>query len=101
MTDEICSVEHCSFPLMSSKDRSLQFCTQHDDLPNKSPQDHYQPKAVEAPTPAIDDMSDELELRRQRREQSSRASQLIGQKMLQRWALLNEHCPNPACYAVS
>lgn len=87
---------------MSSKDRSLQFCTQHDDLPNSSPNDNYKPKVVEeAPKAVVDDMADELQIRRQRREQSSKASQLIGQKMLQRWALLNEHCPNESCYAVS
>lgn len=97
MTDEICSVESCSFPLMSSKDRSLQFCTLHDTLPTGGANDNY--KAAEKKPD--DDMQDELAIRRQRREQSSKASQLIGQKMLQRWALLNEHCPNDSCYAVS
>lgn len=104
MTDEICSVEGCSYPLMSSKDRSLQFCTFHDSLPNASANDHYTTKAVQQNPEkevVVDDMQDELLLRRQRREQSSKASQLIGQKMLQRWALLNEHCPNETCYAVS
>lgn len=101
MMDEVCSVENCSFPLMCSKDRSLQFCTYHDDLPNASPKDNYKPKIVEeVAKPVVDDMADELEIRRMRREQSSKASQLIGQKMLQRWALLNEHCPNESCYAV-
>lgn len=102
MTDEICSVESCSFPLMSSKDRSLQFCTFHDTLPTASANDSYKAKTTEQkPKEEIDDMQDELLIRRQRREQSSKASQLIGQKMLQRWALLNEHCPNESCYAVS
>lgn len=44
---------------------------------------------------------DDFRLKEQRREQSSLASQLIGQKMLQRWVLLNETCPNDDCYAVS
>ncbi|GAB5590233.1 hypothetical protein Unana1_05133 [Umbelopsis nana] len=35
-----------------------------------------------------------------RREQSNRASQLIGQKLLQQWALVNDVCPNDTCYAV-
>ncbi|GAA5816706.1 hypothetical protein MFLAVUS_010238 [Mucor flavus] len=98
MTDEICPVESCTFPLMSSKDRSLQFCTLHDSLPTGAAKDNYKSKAVEEK--ADDDMSDELAIRRHRREQSSKASQLIGQKMLQRWALLNEHCPNESCFAV-
>jgi hypothetical protein len=102
---------------MRSKDGSLSFCTHHDTLPNTSAQANYKSKPVaEAPkaaiiveeqpkpiveAPVVDDMQDELQIRRQRREQSSKASQLIGQKMLQRWALLNEHCPNDSCYAVS
>lgn len=103
MTDQICSVEGCSFPLMRSKDGSLSFCTHHDTLPNSSAKGNYKSKPVveEVKTPVVDDMQDELQIRRQRREQSSKASQLIGQKMLQRWALLNEHCPNDSCYAVS
>lgn len=103
MTDEICSVDQCSFPLMSSKDRSLQFCTFHDSLPSGSSSESYKAKTVEQKPKEeeVDDMQDELMIRRQRREQSSKASQLIGQKMLQRWALLNEHCPNESCYAVS
>lgn len=99
MTDEICPIESCTFPLMSSKNRSLQFCTFHDALPTGAAKDSYKSKAVEEKVD--DDMSDELAIRRHRREQSSKASQLIGQKMLQRWALLNEHCPNESCYAVS
>jgi hypothetical protein len=35
-----------------------------------------------------------------RREQSKRASELIGQKLLQQWALVNDICPNETCYAV-
>lgn len=35
-----------------------------------------------------------------RREQSNRASQLIGQKLLQQWTLVNDVCPNDTCFAV-
>ena len=45
--------------------------------------------------------NDEYAERERRREQSSKASQLIGQRLLQRWTLLNETCPNPSCYGVS
>ncbi|ORY90373.1 hypothetical protein BCR43DRAFT_528034 [Syncephalastrum racemosum] len=44
--------------------------------------------------------ADEQRIARERREQSSRASELIGKRLLQRWALLNDVCPNPACYAI-
>lgn len=118
MTDEICKMESCSFPLMRSKDGSLSFCTYHDQLPNNGATFNYKksapsPAAVDTKekqqdpvvndvtsVAAVDNGEEELRIRRERREQSSKASQLIGQKMLQRWALLNDHCPNPACYAV-
>ncbi|KAK4510233.1 uncharacterized protein ATC70_006406 [Mucor velutinosus] len=126
MTDEICKMESCSFPLMRSKDGSLSFCTYHDQLPNNGATFNYKKSASSTPAPtatadaetqhdkalkdavvhpaavetAVDNGEEELRIRRERREQSSKASQLIGQKMLQRWALLNEHCPNPTCYAV-
>ena len=45
--------------------------------------------------------NDEYAERERRREQSSKASQLIGQRLLQRWTLLNETCPNTSCYGVS
>ncbi|CEP10303.1 hypothetical protein [Parasitella parasitica] len=119
MTDEICKVDSCSFPLMRSKDGSLSFCTYHDKLPSNGPAFDYQQKVSPAAfvnpkesqqnaksntasfqAPADNSSEEELRIRRERREQSSKASQLIGQKMLQRWALLNDHCPNPRCYAV-
>lgn len=50
---------------------------------------------------AVPSPTDEQRIARERREQSSRASELIGKRLLQRWALLNDVCPNPACYAVS
>ncbi|KAI8098123.1 uncharacterized protein B0P05DRAFT_501509 [Gilbertella persicaria] len=107
MTDSICHQEGCHFPLMKSKDGSLSFCTHHDPLPNQGASHNYKdnknvsiPVETKEKESVLDDGEEELKLRRQRREQSSKASQLIGQKMLQRWALLNEHCPNTSCYAV-
>jgi len=37
---------------------------------------------------------------RRRREQSDRASQLIGTRLLQGWAMLADECPGPTCYGV-
>ncbi|KAI9494446.1 hypothetical protein BDB00DRAFT_303818 [Zychaea mexicana] len=51
-----------------------------------------------AQSPSIED--DVYAERERRREQSSKASQLIGQRLLQRWTLLNETCPSPGCYAI-
>ncbi|KAI8881734.1 hypothetical protein K501DRAFT_324320 [Backusella circina FSU 941] len=99
MTDELCKVPGCSYPLMRSKDGSISFCTKHDELPNAPNANIKKPEQKQQQAlPVVGD--DELRIRRERREQSSKASQLIGQKMLQRWALLNEQCPNESCYAV-
>lgn len=44
---------------------------------------------------------EEIKAREAKREQSERASRLIGQKMLQGWAMLQEPCPNADCHGVS
>lgn len=111
MTDEKCRVPDCIVPMMRSKDGSIRFCVTHDTLPTGSPnQDHEKkPENNEArendnnqepPIPNDQQQQQQQDEARIRREQSSRASQLIGQKLLQRWTLLNETCPNPTCYAV-
>ncbi|KAK3823578.1 MAG: hypothetical protein J3Q66DRAFT_332242 [Benniella sp.] len=43
---------------------------------------------------------EEVKERETKREQSERASRLIGQKMLQGWAMLQDPCPNPSCHGV-
>ncbi|KAG0211529.1 hypothetical protein BGX28_007753 [Mortierella sp. GBA30] len=43
---------------------------------------------------------EELKEREAKREQSERASRLMGQKMLQGWAMLQDPCPNPSCHGV-
>ncbi|KAI8357557.1 hypothetical protein B0O80DRAFT_445211 [Mortierella sp. GBAus27b] len=43
---------------------------------------------------------EEVKERESRREQSERASRLIGQKMLQGWTMLQDLCPNPSCHEV-
>ncbi|KAI7880241.1 hypothetical protein K492DRAFT_237403 [Lichtheimia hyalospora FSU 10163] len=123
MTDEHCRVPDCPVPIMRSKDGSIRFCVTHDTLPTGSAkqtasshhaqsdtqqQEQRQEQVIVQEPPAAaaaagDRQGDDDDARRiqlERREQSSRASQLIGQKMLQRWTLLNETCPNPECYAI-
>lgn len=101
MTDKLCPVTDCSYPLMRSKDGSISFCTLHDSLPNKPTAAAATTTNQKKPLTNNEPVADQLALQRQRREQSSKASQLIGEKMLQRWTLLNEHCPNDTCYAVN
>ncbi|KAG0056012.1 hypothetical protein BGZ83_006625 [Gryganskiella cystojenkinii] len=43
---------------------------------------------------------EEIKEREKNREQSELASRLIGQKMLQGWAMLQDPCPNPSCHGV-
>ncbi|KAG0356326.1 hypothetical protein BGZ54_000768 [Gamsiella multidivaricata] len=43
---------------------------------------------------------EEIRVRESRREQSERASRLIGEKMLQGWTMLQDPCPNSACNGV-
>ncbi|KAF4619944.1 hypothetical protein D9613_005187 [Agrocybe pediades] len=43
---------------------------------------------------------EESEQSRRRREQSDRASEQIGKKLLQGWAMLGDECPNESCYGV-
>lgn len=43
----------------------------------------------------------EVRKRDSQREQSERASRLMGEKMLQGWAMLQDPCPNPICNGVS
>lgn len=118
MTDEHCRVPDCPVPIMRSKDGSIRFCVTHDTLPTGSSKStapaqpsqsqQQQPQRQEEEVVAKDPYAasgrryddDAARIQLERREQSSRASQLIGQKMLQRWTLLNETCPNPECYAV-
>ncbi|ORZ06257.1 hypothetical protein BCR42DRAFT_456530 [Absidia repens] len=143
MTDQLCSEESCSVPMMRSKDGVIQVCVLHDPLPTSNARNAPStttttstPATNHVATPSItstvstDDIEDDdnsivvvehtkqqqqpattaatsgdddektFKIQQERREQSSKASQLIGQKMLQRWALLNDTCPNDACYAI-
>jgi uncharacterized Zn finger protein (UPF0148 family) len=43
---------------------------------------------------------EEREMLKLQREQSQKASQLIGQYLLKGWALIDEICPNDKCYSI-
>ncbi|KAJ2396308.1 hypothetical protein GGI23_003965, partial [Coemansia sp. RSA 2559] len=60
------------------------------------------------PTALFDDIAsttdkddeEKIRLRREKREQGDRASQLIAKRLLQGWKLLDQPCPNSECYNV-
>lgn len=106
-------------PLMRSKDKKIKFCVVCDGSPDtvskkSSPLADAQPRHL--PTPSAEPSTDEeLELREDesdymspipsqestaRRQQSDKASQLIGQKLLAGWIILEDTCPNSSCYGV-
>jgi len=58
--------------------------------------DDFEDAEEDVPKPT----EEEVKERETKREQSERASRLIGQKMLQGWAMLQDPCPNPSCHGV-
>ncbi|KAJ1667170.1 hypothetical protein EV178_001663 [Coemansia sp. RSA 1646] len=53
-----------------------------------------------ASSTADKDDEEEARLRRERREQSDRASHLIAKRLLQGWKMIDRPCPNKQCYSV-
>ncbi|KAG2174351.1 hypothetical protein INT43_004374 [Umbelopsis isabellina] len=125
LTDETCQRSNCHTPLLRSRDGQKKICVVHDTVsPPKSKNQPISERSFQE-TPgtadntiakAVDiESDDEAEqfiqrvknsgeeknsFAAKRREQSKRASELIGQKLLQQWALVNDICPNETCYAV-
>ncbi|KAJ3189758.1 hypothetical protein HDU85_000042 [Gaertneriomyces sp. JEL0708] len=118
MTDEPCRNAGCNVPTVRTKDRSIvRFCVLCDDKDHPYPtvpasvvpnvkEDESEPnvssswdvadEAIEVrPASAEDPARAEL-----RRRQGERASQLLGQKLLSGWALLDEICPGNTCFAI-
>ncbi|KAG0204021.1 hypothetical protein BGX28_003900 [Mortierella sp. GBA30] len=59
--------------------------------------DEFEDAAEEMVNKPSDQESNQREAKR---EQNERASRLIGEKMLQGWTMLQDACPNSACYGV-
>ncbi|CAG8526247.1 hypothetical protein C2G38_2224425 [Gigaspora rosea] len=105
-------------PLLRSKDSSIWFCVlceKPENAPTNSPQNSLQENISQNETsnianniePTILNSQDSTSTHsavnmsiEERREQSRRASQSIGQYLLQGWALIDEICPNDTCVGV-
>ncbi|KAJ2422144.1 hypothetical protein GGF47_003717 [Coemansia sp. RSA 2524] len=117
MLAEVCSEDGCSVPLMRDPVTNATKCVWHDArelFPDEcfdEEEDVEQPKhyddselvkedeKLDTPKTAI--AEDELnELRRRKREQSDVASERIGKRLLQGWAMIDRSCPNESCYNV-
>ncbi|KAJ2503362.1 hypothetical protein GGH96_000383 [Coemansia sp. RSA 1972] len=117
MLAEVCSEDGCSVPLMRDPATNATKCVWHDArevFPDEcfdEDEDVEQPKHYDdsepvkedekLDTPKTDIAEDELnEQRRRKREQSDVASERIGKRLLQGWAMIDRSCPNESCYNV-
>ncbi|KAJ2712897.1 hypothetical protein H4R19_002520 [Coemansia spiralis] len=130
MLAEVCPEAGCSVPLMRNPETSEDMCVWHDVrklFPEEAAAEEAaadEPEASEpdvSPTcastlcekldekldpPATDDVlldppvTDEVLLRRRKREQGDLASERIGKRLLQGWAMIDRACPAESCYSV-
>ncbi|KAJ2121794.1 hypothetical protein IW147_003961 [Coemansia sp. RSA 720] len=116
MLAEVCSEDGCSVPLMRDPGTNATKCVWHDArelFPDEcfDEEDVEQSKMSDNSELAKEDekldtlktavAEDELnELRRRKREQSDMASECIGKRLLQGWAMIDRSCPNESCYNV-
>ncbi|KAL1918534.1 uncharacterized protein VTP21DRAFT_3194 [Calcarisporiella thermophila] len=121
LTDVVCSTPNCGVPLMRSfndKDKYICVrCSTDSVPPSKSSPANITNDQVSASfvhnnnEEMIGDRELEYEIanekakiiedeKQARREQSEKATKLIGEKMLQGWALLNDSCINETCYGI-
>ncbi|CAG8564424.1 5989_t:CDS:2, partial [Ambispora leptoticha] len=110
MTDETCLTPNCNVPLMRSKDSTKWFCvvcdvdpTNANQKPSVSRNSSYTMSQDIPPNTAKINTCDALnpiDENQARQQQSQLASHLIGQHLLQGWALIDEICPLNTCYGV-
>ncbi|KAJ3300011.1 hypothetical protein HK104_005265 [Borealophlyctis nickersoniae] len=106
MMEQPCATPGCNIPLVRTKDRTRTMCVLCDDPQN--------PDRPPEPFTEVEDEGDEfplaeadsavgdvesVEVERQR-EQSQRASALLGQRMLAGWTLLGENCQSAGCFGI-
>ncbi|KAJ2800934.1 hypothetical protein H4R21_002989, partial [Coemansia helicoidea] len=114
MLAEVCPRDGCSAPLMRNPETSESKCVWHDArelFPEEAAAaaDDEEPTAAEpATSPSCSSVLDEkLDtptgddlLRLRKREQGDLASERIGKRLLQGWALIDRCCPAESCYSV-
>ncbi|KAJ2666179.1 hypothetical protein IW148_001108 [Coemansia sp. RSA 1199] len=117
MLAEVCSEDGCGVPLMRDPGTNATKCVWHDarelfpdecfdeeeDVEQSKMSDNSklakEDEKLDTPKTAV--AEDELnELRRRKREQSDMASECIGKRLLQGWAMIDRSCPNESCYNV-
>ncbi|CAG8508249.1 2713_t:CDS:2 [Ambispora gerdemannii] len=106
MTDEACRTTSCNVPLMRSKDGTKWFCVICDGDPsnaNRKPsvsQNSLYTMSQNISPNTEGDALNQTDENQARQQQSKLASHLIGQHLLQGWALIDEICPSNTCYGV-
>ncbi|KAJ1929243.1 hypothetical protein IWQ60_001353 [Tieghemiomyces parasiticus] len=112
LTDQECT-NGCGVPLVRKKDFSKTVCVRCSDPNDESaPAESEKVGTAPGPDPPAEQALDvsptptaetaqpsEADRLLRRREQSERTVKAISQRMLEGYALLNDSCPNPDCYA--
>lgn len=113
LTDSPCSNSGCLVPLMRSpqgRQPITYFCPNCDDDPDtaSTSTDSLRGSHVSTPLTEVSNLPEspllapvlDMEEIQRRREQSDRASQEIGNRLLQGWAMLADECPSSTCYGI-
>ncbi|ORX74764.1 hypothetical protein DL89DRAFT_22562 [Linderina pennispora] len=111
MLAEQCPKDGCHAPLMRNPETGESKCVWHDAhelFPDELTEEEVQDKISETAEASVGE-SEEVEepidtekerMLKERRAQSDLASELIGKKMLEGWAMMDKMCPNESCRAV-
>ncbi|KAJ1914956.1 hypothetical protein H4219_004555 [Mycoemilia scoparia] len=126
MLAEQCNIDSCGAPLMRNPETKEPMCVWHHwfEISGEEPEPEAESKSdntTENDKESIKDSSSDPKLYNQeyndhfeveskpksvnselkkKREQSQKASELIGKKMLQGWSLIDRICPNESCYSI-
>ncbi|KAJ2304983.1 hypothetical protein H4R23_005455, partial [Coemansia sp. Cherry 401B] len=112
MLAEVCHEEGCSAPMMRDPESGQSKCVWHDGqelFPEEFSKEEAVDKNSEIPE-AEDEKLDKArpnivdekaaEMRRRKREQGDAASERIGKRLLQGWAMVDRTCPGEMCFGV-
>ncbi|KAJ2847923.1 hypothetical protein IWW36_003598 [Coemansia brasiliensis] len=118
MLGEMCSKDECSTPLMRDPETNNVKCVWHD-VEELFPEEAVVGEDPKDPVPVGDSktvikheewsnslLEDEKlddqqnEIRRRKREQGDIASERIGKRLLQGWAMIDRSCPSKTCYNI-
>ncbi|KAJ2633038.1 hypothetical protein H4R22_000811 [Coemansia sp. RSA 1290] len=113
MLGEMCTKDQCSTPLMRDPETNNDKCVWHDaeelfpeeaaDQGTKDPgPENTKTEAMREWSERKDEKldSEQSEVRRRKQEQGDLASERIGKRLLQGWAMIDRSCPNQNCYSI-